>query len=177
MQIFLDYLSNTFNENPIGQSIGIFALLVNTVAFATSKDKKFLIFMAISSGIWGIHFQMLGLLAGAGISFLDIFKNLLALQYPKNPYIFLTLFAIYTVIWYLNFEEGNWISILPSINAILALIFVFYLQRKQLKVWFLFILSLRFIYNRWGNSIGGMISDISLFLSGIYGLFQIKKEK
>lgn len=98
MQIFLDYLSNTFNENPIGQSIGIFALLVNTVAFATSKDKKFLIFMAISSGIWGIHFQMLGLLAGAGISFLDIFKNLLALQYPKNPYIFLTLFAIYAVI-------------------------------------------------------------------------------
>lgn len=166
-----------FREHPIPQTIGFFALLVNAIAFATSKDKKFLIFMAISSGIWGVHFAMMGMVAGAGVSFLDIFKNLLALKYPKHQAIFWGLLLLYLCIGFLTFEGGNWMSVIPSINAILALIFVFYLQGKALKVWFLLVLVLRFYYNRAGGSLWGMISDISLFCSGLYGLWKLVKGK
>lgn len=171
------YLQESFLLNPRWQGIGLLALGINALAFATSKDKKFLLLMAISSAIWWVHFQLLWLFAAAGTSFLDIIKNLLALKYPKNQLIFLLLLVGYAIIGYFTFHEMELFSLLPSINAILALIFVFYLKGKRLKIWFLFILILRFCYNRRGNSIGGMISDITLFFSWIYGLRQLHAKK
>lgn len=173
----LDFFVTYFMQNPIGQTIGFIALFVNIFAFITSKDQKFLIFMAISSAIWGIHFLYLWLLSAAFISFFDILKNIIALKYKKNTYIFWFLIISYTIIGIFTFQNENIFSIIPIINSILSVIFIYYLEWIRLKIGFLCILCFWLIYNFFGNSLGGMMSDIILIVSSFIGMYNVLKER
>lgn len=176
MEIFLNYIITTFNENPIWQTIWFIALFVNIIAFVTSKDNKFLIYMVISSFIWWLHFYYIDLKVAAYISFFDILKNLLALKYKKNEYIFYFLLISYFLIWFFTFEPNSLISIIPAFNSLLSVFFIYYLKWIKLKIWFLFILALWFIYNFFWNSLWGMLSDTILFVSWIIWIFNILRE-
>lgn len=174
---FISLCIEFFQENPFAQIIGFIAVIVNMIAFLTAKDKKFLIFMAISSWIWGIHFWLMGLFSAMGTSFFDIIKNLVALKYKRNKKIMIWFLIAYLVIWICTFDSVSYFSIIPIINALLSIYFIFYFKRAKLKIWFLFILLLWFIYNFTGHSLGGMLSDGILFISGIVGLFRILRGK
>lgn len=172
MNIF-DKIYNIFLENPVWQTIGFIALIINIFAFVTSKDEKFLIFMAISSLVWWIHFYYLWLISAAYISFFDILKNIIALKYKKNKKLFIFLFLSYIIIWFFTFNKNEIFSVIPIINSLLSLFFIYFLKEIKLKIWFLIILFLWFFYNYSGNSIAGIISDTILILSTIIGIFNI----
>lgn len=174
-QIFANFLT-IFQENPTAQVIGFLAAFINFFAFATAKDKKFLIFMAISSFVWGVHFYLMGLFSAAFISFFDIVKNIIALKYKNNHYLSVFFLIVYVIIGIFTFEAGNYFSLLPIINSLLSIIFIFYFSGAKLKIGFLLILTIWFIYNFFGNSLGGMLSDIVLFIAGLYGLYKILQE-
>ncbi len=162
-----------FQENPCAQTIGFLAVGVNVIAFITTKDKKFLLFMALSSAIWGLHFYLMGLFTASGVNFFDVIKNLIALKYKRNLFWMSIFLLIYATIGFFTFDPSNLFSLLPILNAFLSLFFVFYLKGVWLKVGFLLILVLWFVYNIMGQSLGGMMSDILLFISGVYGLIRI----
>lgn len=166
-----------FQENPIAQSIGFVAVAVNIVAFATSKDKKFLVFMAISSLIWGIHFCLMGLLSAAGVSLFDVIKNIIALKYKRNLKLMLFFLGAYLLIWILTFDSNNLVSLIPIVNSLLSIYFIFYLKEVRLKLGFLLILFFRFSYNYLGHSLWGMMSDTILFFSWIYWIYRILQKK
>lgn len=162
-----------FQENPWAQTIGFLAVGVNVIAFITTKDKKFLLFMALSSAIWGLHFYLMGLFTASGVNFFDVIKNLIALKYKRNLFWMSIFLLIYATIGFFTFDPSNLFSLIPILNAFLSLFFVFYLKGVWLKVGFLLILVLWFVYNFMGQSLGGMMSDILLFISGLYGLIRI----
>lgn len=176
LQIFENFIK-IFQENPMAQAIGFLAAFINIFAFATAKDKKFLIFMAVSSFVWGVHFYLMGLFSAAFISFFDIFKNIVALKHKNNHYLSGFFLIAYIIIGIFTFEEGNYFSILPIINSLLSIIFIFYFSGARLKIGFLFILTIWFIYNFFGHSLGGILSDIALFIAGLYGLYRILQKK
>lgn len=173
MHILLDI----FQQNPIAQSIGLIALLTNAIAFSTTKNKTFLIMMAVSSGIWGLHFYMMGLLPAAGSSFLDIIKNLSALKYPKNKKLMRMFIILYSIIAVLTIQKSQIFSFIPLIASRLSLYLIFYQKDIKLKFGFLCVISLWLCYNIIGKSIGGIISDITLFWAGIYWIIQILYKK
>ncbi|PZM87496.1 MAG: hypothetical protein DLD55_01075 [candidate division SR1 bacterium] len=180
MELYQRFLE-VFQANPWAQTIGFLAVGVNIIAFVTAKDKKFLLFMAISSAIWGLHFYLMGLGTAAGVNFFDVIKNFIALKYKRNLLWISIFLVIYGVIGYFTFDPSNLFSLIPILNAFLSLLFVFYLKGVWLKSGFLLILVLWFVYNFMGQSLGGMTSDVLLFLSGGYGLIRIllqeKKER
>lgn len=175
IEIFEKFLE-IYNENKIAQIIWFIALFINIIAFVTSKDKIFLIFMAISSFVWWIHFYYLWLFTAAYISFFDILKNIIALKYKKNYYIFSFLIISYLIIWFYTFDFKNIFTIIPTINAILSVFFIYFLKWIKLKLWFLFILILWFTYNFYWNSLGWMFSDFILFISWIIWIINILKK-
>ncbi len=175
MQSLLSEFISIFQANPLAQTIGFIAVAVNIVAFATAKDKKFLIFIAISSWIWGIHFWMLGLFSAMGVSFFDVIKNLVALKYKRSKKIMIWFLIAYSIIGIFTFELNNLISLIPIFNALISIYFIFYLKGIKLKIWFIFILALWFVYNFIWHSLGGMLSDIVLFFSGLFGLYRLLK--
>lgn len=175
-EIFKNILE-IFNQNSVAQTIGFLAVLVNIIAFVTAKDRIFLIFMAISSFVWGVHFWYLGLFSAAFVSFFDILKNIIALKYKRNIFISWFLIISYLIIWFFTFNLENIFSVIPILNAILSVIFINYLSWLKLKIWFLFILIFWFIYNYFWNSLGWMLSDAILFISGIIGILNILKQE
>lgn len=164
-----------FFYNPIWQSIWFIALFFTIIAFLSKKDDIFLIFMIISSFFWWIHFFYLWLFSASFINFFDTFKNYLAFKYKKNLYLLLFLVFCYLIIWFFTFDKENLLSLLPIFNSILSVYFIFYLKWIKLKIWFLFILFVWFIYNYFWNSLSWMISDVILFLSWLYWIYNIKK--
>jgi len=174
--MFLNYL-NVFLEEPIAQLIGLFALFFTIIWFVSKKDNIFIIFMVIASFLWWIHFFMLWLLSASFINFFDTIKNYLAFKYKKNKYIFIFFLFSYFLIGLISIDFNNYISIIPVFNSIFWLILIFYFKWIKLKLWFIFIVSLWFLYNYFWNSIAWMISDLILFFSWLIGVYNLSKSK
>lgn len=165
-------------ENPVSQSIWLLALLLTIVAFVSKKDNIFLIFMIMASFLWWIHFTFLSLLPAAFINFFDTFKNYLAYKYKQNKKFFIFLLISYIFIGLFTVDLGNYLSFIPIFNSILSVFLIFYFKGIKLKIGFIFIVSMWFIYNYFWNSIAWMLSDMILFVSGwlwVYKIYNSKK--
>ncbi|MDD3793685.1 MAG: YgjV family protein [Candidatus Gracilibacteria bacterium] len=168
-------LTSTFLANPLGQIIGLIAFFVSIYNFLYCKNKRFIFFTMIASIFWGFHFLALGLLSAAYINIVDVLKNALALKYEKNKYMTLGFISIYVIISYFTYE--GIISLIPLATAILSTILVFYVRGVYLNIGFLFVIVLWMIYNLIGGSIGGFMTDSTLMITGIIGIYKIIKSE
>jgi len=161
--------------NTIWQIIGFIALFFVFLGFKETNDRKLIIYLAIGSGIWWIHFSFLGLIAAAGINFFDIFKNLIGLRYAKNNY-WVSFFVIsYIVIGiYSYLQTETLVSLLPTLASILWAIAVFWFRGIPLRLIMMSTLFIWFIYNFIGGSYAGMASDIALIWATLYGIYKLR---
>lgn len=164
-------------QDPISQSIWLLALGFTIVAFTSKKDNIFLLFMIMASFLWWIHFMLLSLLPASFINFFDTIKNYLAYKYKQNKKFFIFLIISYLFIGFLTIDFDDYFSFIPIFNSILSVFFIFYFKWIKLKLWFILIVSMWFIYNYFWNSIAGMISDIILFVSWWIWIYKIYKSK
>lgn len=157
----IQYFVDAYALNPIAQVIWGIAFLVSVYNFVFCQNKKFIIVTAIASAIWWAHFMSLWLLAAWLVNIFDVFKNLISLKYERNLKWVLWFSLIYIIIWYFSYS-GSWISIIPTITAILSTYLVFYVRGIWLNIWFLWIIALWMIYNYIWNSIWWLSTDIFL---------------
>ncbi len=159
----------------IWQAIGFIALFFVFLAFKETDDRKLIIYLAIGSWIWGIHFSIIWLFAAAGISFFDIFKNLIWLKYKKNNYWVWFFIGSYILIGiFTYFHTGVLSSFLPTIASILWAIAVFWFSGIPLRLIMMSTLFVWFVYNFIGGSYAGMISDFTLIWASLYGIYKLK---
>lgn len=162
----------------IWQSIGFVALIFVFLAFKETQDRKLIIYLAIGSWIWWLHFSALGLYAAAGINFFDVFKNLIALKWKKNNYWITFFITSYVLIGVWTYHYTNQIySFLPTITSILWVLWVLYFRWIRMRLFLISTLFIWFIYNYIGWSIAWMVSDIALIIAMIYGIYKIKSKK
>ncbi len=167
-----------FMKNPYAQTLGFIWYALSIYAFWFCKNTKFIKAMAVLSIFWAAHFYLIWALSAFIVNFIDIFKSVFALKYGKNKKIAFGFFLTYLIAWYFFFE--NIISFLPIWLAIFWLYLTFFVRWVFLNFWYLIIVCLWFIYNFHHASLGWMISDITLFFTGIYGImtmFILKKKK
>lgn len=159
----------------IWQIIWFFALWIVFFAFKETDDRKLLIYLAIWSFIWSIHFWILGLLAAAGINLFDVFKNIAGLKWKKNNY-WVSFFVIsYIIIWFISFSyTQKWFSFLPTITSVLWAVWVLYFHGIQMRLFLISTLFIWFLYNFIGGSYAGMTSDIVLIWATLYGIYKLK---
>lgn len=182
---YINNLPNIFLENILAQTIWIIAFFISSYNFLFCKDRRFIIFTAIASFFWWIHFLLLWfaseeilffwLLSAWLVNFFDIFKNLISLKYEKNLKLVLWITAIYIIIWIFTY---NWyISIIPTLTAIISTYLVFFVRWIYLNLGFLFIIVLWMIFNYISNSIWWLMTDIFLFFFWLFWIYKIWKGK
>lgn len=165
----------TLEISTIWQIIGFVALFFVFLAFKETDDRKLIIYLAIGSGIWWIHFWALGLIAASAINFFDVFKNCIGLKYKKNNY-WVTFFVItYISIWIISYSySGSLVSFLPTIASVLWVVAVFLFSGIPLRLIMMSTLFVWFSYNIIGGSYAGIASDIALIWASFYGIFKLK---
>jgi len=165
-----------FSIEIIGQAIWFIALFFVFLAFKETDDRKLIIYLAIGSWIWGIHFWFIGLFAASAINVFDVFKNLIWLKYKKNNY-WVSFFVIsYIIIGVLTYHyTWSYISYLPTLASIIWAVAVFLFRWIALRVLLLSTLFIWFSYNFIGLSYAGMVSDIALVFASLYGIYKLKK--
>lgn len=165
-----------FSIEIIGQAIWFIALFFVFLAFKETDDRKLIIYLAIGSWIWGLHFWLIGLFAASAINVFDVFKNLIWLKYKKNNY-WVSFFIIsYIIIWVLTYTyTWSYVSYLPTVASIIWAIAVFLFRWIALRVLLLSTLLIWFTYNIIGLSYAGMASDIALVFASLYGIYKLKK--
>ena len=171
MNTLLTSLQAIFLENPIAQTIWVLAFLVSVYNFLFCKDKKFIIVTAIASALWWMHYLILGLFAAAWINLFDVFKNMIALKYKKNLPLVISFTLVYIIIWIYTYT-GQWISVIPTLTAILWTYLVFYVRWVWLNAWFIVIVLMWMSYNYIWNSIGWLWTDIFLIGFWIIGIIR-----
>lgn len=166
------------NNEVIAQWIGFLALFVVFFAFKETNDRKLLIFLALGSLIWSIHFWMLWLYAAAWINLFDVFKNLAGLKWKKNNY-WISFFVIsYILIWVITFSFTKELySFLPTITSVLSAIWVLYFTWVTMRIFLILTLLIWFSYNFISWSYAGMTSDIILIWATLYGIYKLKTQK
>lgn len=158
------------------QSVGILAFFASLITFTMKQDKNFIIMMVLVSFLWFIHFGLIWLYAAAFINFVDIFKNILALKYKKNIFITWWVIVLYLIIWALTLRYG-YMEIIPVIASLASIYIVFQLSGIQMRLGFLGVVALWFIYNLHWGSWGWVLSDISIFVIWIIWIIRLLRDK
>ncbi|MCP4524020.1 MAG: YgjV family protein [Candidatus Gracilibacteria bacterium] len=171
----MDYINSVldiFQADPISQSLGILGFIASIITFYVVSDKYFVYMMIVASVFWGAHFFGLGLLSAAYINIFDVFKNAASLKWKRNKQVTAGIVLIYLVIGYFTFD-GELVSTIPIITSVLGTFILFFLEGIKLRLGFMVILILWFIYNYVGQSIGGVMSDLTLMIVGLIGIMRI----
>lgn len=163
------------NQEVIWQAIWFIALFFVFLAFKETDDRKLIIYLAIGSWIWGLHFSLIWLLAAAAINFFDVFKNLIWLKCEKNNYWVSFFIVSYICIWIFTFlHTNNLASFLPTISSVIWAIAVFWFRWIPLRLLLLSTLAIWLCYNIIWWSYAGITSDIVLTFATLYGIYKLK---
>lgn len=168
---YINVVIDIFKENFYGQLIWLFAFFISIYNFLFCKNKKFIVITAIASLVWGIHFYSIWLIAASLINIVDVFKNILALKYEKSKKIASIFIIFYIIVWFISFE--NYISLIPTLTAVISTYLVFYVRWVWLNIWFMWIIMLWAVYNFLWNSIWWLATDITLFITWIIWIIKI----
>ena len=167
-----------FNTEIIWQVIGFIALWFAFFAFKETDDKKLLIYLALCSFVWSIHFWILWLFAAAGINAFDIFKNLAWLKWKKNTYWITFFIFAYILIGITTYQYTNsLISFIPTIASVLWVIWVLCFKGISMRLFLISTLVMWFIYNYVWWSYAWMVSDVVLIWATLYWIYKLRKFK
>lgn len=171
-------MSDIMSIEIIGQTIGFIALAVVFFAFKETDDRKLMIYLAIGSFIWSLHFWLIGLFAAAGINLFDVFKNIVGLKWKKNNYWVAFFVVSYILIWIFTYSYTKELySFLPTITSVLWAVWVLCFRGIAMRLFLIATLFIWFAYNFIGWSYAGMTSDIVLIWATLYGIYKLKTNK
>ena len=204
----LEYIQNLpqiiielFRENPWGQWIWMIAFAISIVNFWFMKDRNFIWGTLFASLAWGLNFFFLWAFAAAYINFFDVFKNWAALMWEKSKKALQFFLIVYVIVWIWNFlwihftqysqiisffpilSSGalwdlDYISLIPTLTALLSTYLVFKTSWVTMKAWFLVVVVVWLIYNIYFHNIWWILTDVSLWFMWIYWIWRdLKAEK
>ncbi len=153
------------------QGLGIFALICFMVSFQIKDTRKTQLFFIPGNIAYGIHYILLGSLAG-GIILLSSAVRDAAGVYASNRLLKLFIFFHLTVaVFSLIFFGKSWLELLVLLSSVLSSLAALYrdhFERFRLLIVGRQIAMLSF--NLWIGSIGGIIHLTIVLISNVIGL-------
>lgn len=148
----------------VTQSIGIIAWLVMFLSYYREKTNQILIFHAIATSLYCIHYYLLGAYSGLFICAFEVIRDLLYYKTDWDDYIFYGSIPIYLISGMFSFK--SLFDLLPIFSGLLD----GYTLTKEKKI---VVLGAMISYTSWAiynisvMSISGAIADIILAISNL----------
>ena len=162
-------------ENPLAQSIWLFAFIINLIAYSSSKDKSIKFIGAISLIIWAIHYSLLWLYTGWIIAIIWFIRNIYSIKSVWNKkimYVFFLLYIFWTIITYKSL-----FSIYSLIAAFIYLYAFFNLKNLKLRYAMIFWNIFWALYAFYWHSIGLLLSEFIFTFGTFLSIIKIKYPK
>lgn len=158
------------------EAIWFIALIIRLAASFEKDDRKLFLLLATCSFFYWIHFFWLWLFTASFINFFDVTKNLVALKFKKNLYVFFFYIISYTIIGGLT---SHW-HIIPFMFVIWSMISIyaaFFLKGIYLRLCYLITNLLYLSYSIYGWSIAWSVSSILFSISLSFSIYILFKRK
>ena len=162
------------------QVIGIIAMIVGAISLAQKNTKTVIVIQIISTGLFGIHYFLLGAYAGAALNILSLLRNLVIRQKHKkwaNPKIWypVTVLAFAVAVF---LSGDGLIGILPLAGCIFMSTGLYIDDGKIARRVIVCSSPCWLIYNIANKTIGGVAAEVINMCSLIYAFlrYDIKKQ-
>jgi len=163
----------------IGQILGIIAVGFSVLSYQMNTSRSLLFVQTAASGIFCIHYLMIGAYSGLAINFVAIVRNLVLaskgcklFRWRGWPWIFAALMAVMGFV-----TSQGWHSILyagaVAINTVCLASPSAQFVRKSILVTCPMVL----VYNIIEQSVGGCINEIMAMLSAVIGIVRYVREQ
>ena len=153
------------------QFVGFIALIFALLIFQVNDRKSMLKFHAIASLFFAAHYLMLGAIAGALVSIINVLRSYCFFKsegkkfYKLVPIIFITVFVIAIIL-----SWQGWASLLPMASAIVGTLAFWQNKPRRIRAFSLLISPLWLIYDALVCSYPGMITELFMLSSNIVGV-------
>jgi len=164
------------NIDIYSEFFGLIATFFMFYSFTKTNDKTLIILHTVSNVFWGLHFLVLGALAGAVSILFSLSRTAFVFKWnskeAKLGFMFvLTLYCIYEAS-----SIDNIHNILPIIAAFIVSLGILFFDKNKLTLIFIISNILWVNYTIIVGSISGTISYSIIILILIYRWIKIKKE-
>lgn len=165
--------------NMIAQILGFAALVCAILSFQQNDHKKIMLFQTIGSGLFSVHFFLLGAYTGAILNVLSLIRS--GIYYHKDkewaskafwPYLFCLFFAAATI-----FTWQGIISLLPLAGCFVYTLSFNFKDPKKVRVFSSLSSPCWLIYNFLVKSWPGVITEVLNLTSIIIGYLRFDTKK
>ncbi len=153
--------------NIAAQVVGFIGTIILFISYQQNTQKRIMLCHIMASGVFIIHFLMLGLYTGAAMNIVGICRATVYSQRDKKwanspiwMYFFATAFAVAGIITY----ENPW-SILPTVAMVLSSVSFFLKNPKKIRLLTFPALPMWLIYNVVNLSYAGIITECMNIIS------------
>lgn len=163
----------------IGQIVGIIGFIFLGISNLVKTRKKIILFQVLSCLIFSIHYFLLGAMTASILNLIGVLRGIMFYNKKENNKKYISYFVFYILLYLLVgvITYDNIFSIFPIIAYILYTISVFNEKEVIMKIINLFISFMWLIYDFSYFSYGGIISDISMIITGIIGIFILTRKQ
>ncbi len=158
-------ITHLFAQNPLGQSVGVLAMLVGVTAFSQKNDKRLRQLLTVFTLLIACHFALMGWWAATLSALVGTARNYASI-YVRNTKVMLFFMGLLVLIAVLRME--SWVNILAILGAAWGTWGVFKESGIRLRI-FMFLGTISWLsHNLLVGSIGGsIIETIFLFVNGL----------
>ncbi len=158
-------ITDLFVQNPLGQGVGLFAMLVGVTAFSQKDDKRLRQLLTVFTLLIACHFALMGWWAAALSALIGTARNYASIH-VRNTKVMLFFMALLLLIAAPRVE--HWTGILALMGAAWATWGVFKESGVRLRVFMLLGTISWLSHNILVGSIGGsIIETIFLLVNGL----------
>lgn len=171
----LETILNLYKENPIWQTLWLFAFIITLIGFLQKEDKKLYSILIIANIFWIVHFSIMWLFTWAAVNALNIFRNFRWLKFKKNKKIILILIWFYVFAWIMLYNKTS--DILPIFAWILWVLSFVYFHWLKWRIVLLTGTCLWLLYNIIWGSIWGITTEMFMILASTITIIRLIKDK
>lgn len=159
----------------LAQAIGFLGVAANVISFQQKTRGKVLFILTIGCFFWTLHFSLMGFYTAAAMSLIASLRFYIFYKYKKRDsnlllYGFIGLSILLTVVTWQGF-----ISILPFLATAFGTYAAWQMSAQKIRWLTLPTPMFWFAHNIIAGSIAALISDVSVFISIVVGLWRYRQ--
>ncbi len=167
--------------NIFAQILGFVATLTSILAFQLKTHKQIMVAQIATSGVFIIHYILLGGYAGAAINVVAVVRNIVF--YNRDKKIFASrwwtaIFAVLiTAVGSIFAVSEGWVALFFIVGMVLNTISFSMVDPQKVRVLILFAAPMLLVYNILLSSVAGSVNEVLGWSSAAIGLIRYRKKK
>ncbi|MEP1445919.1 MAG: YgjV family protein [Paraglaciecola sp.] len=170
----MDTLNTLFWQNPLAQTIGLFAFFIGASAFLHRDDQKLRYYLTAFTFLMALHFSLLGLWTTAIVALLGSARNYVS-SLTDNIWV-MSLFLL--AVWLMAIQNStDWVHLLAIVGVSLGTWAVFREQGIRMRICMSLGTVCWLSHNYIVGSIGGVVIEGLFLIVNTRTILKLAKEQ